>query len=268
MYEEIESARQIEMWYLKSRLQKGETCMCLAHCNNMEEGRGSESDMMRAEMIENGIGVDNLEKTGKLAIITMPNSGPFKIPDGNPKSVNAVYLELVEKMFGDKKPPFGGFGLVASDHDLRKPEGLAMQLQLEQLGKKGFENFVGTWICPYAVDDLIESLDKEWMRELLLCHDAVICVRRDSSAIALNLVHSNSISFSSKAIRVALYKLESSLGRATIEAILQDMEIYGMPLDGDHTSYKISDIELAMRRMFGAEGGTLIMERLRRVLIP
>ncbi|AIC15287.1 MEDS domain-containing protein [Nitrososphaera viennensis] len=267
VYEEIESARQIEMRYLKSRLQKGETCMCLAHSDNTEEGHGTESNMMRAEMIDSGIDIDNLEKTGQLAIITVPNSGSLKILDGNPKSVNAMYLELVEKMFGGKKPPFGGFGLVASEHDLRKPEGLAMQLQLERLGKKGFENFVGTWICPYVVDDLYESLDKEWMRELLLCHDAVICVRRDFSAIALNLVPSNSTSFSSGTIRTALYKLEPSLGRATIEAIQQDMENYGMPLDDDHVLYTIADIELAMRRIFGAEGGVLIMERLRRILI-
>jgi len=268
VYEEIESARQIEMRYLKSRLQKGETCICLAHSDGTEESHGSESNMMRAEMIDSGIDISGLEKTGQLAIITTPNSGTLKIQGGNPKSVNAMYLELVGKMFGGKKSPFGGFGIVTSEQDLRKPEGLAMQLQLEQLGKKGFEKFVGTWICPYVVDDLIESLDEEWMRELLLCHDAVICVRRDFSAIALNLVPSNSISFSSKTMRTALFKLEPSLGRATIETILQDMEIYGMPLDDDRISYTIADIELAMRRIFGTEGGALIMERLRKTLIP
>jgi hypothetical protein len=244
--------------------------MCLAHGDNStEEGHDSESNMMRAEMTDSGIDIDRLEKTGQLAIMTIPDSGSLKTQDCNhPKSVNATYLELVGKMFGGKKPPFGGFGIAASERDLRKPEGLALQLQLERLGKKGFENFVGTWICPYAVDDLIESLDKEWMRELLLCHDAVICVRRDFSAIALNLVHSNSISFSSRTVRAALFKLEPSLGRAAIETILQDMEIYGMPLDDDHATHTIADIELAMRRIFGGEGGALIMERLRRILIP
>lgn len=169
-------------------------------------------------------------------------------------------------MFGGKNPPFGGFGVVASAHDLRKPEGLAMQLQLEQLGKKRFENFVGTWICPYPVDDLVKSLDEEWMRELLLCHDAVIYVRRNFNAIALNLARSNSAPFSSKTIRAALYKLESSLGRATIEALIQDIEVYGMPLDDDRVSYTIADIELVMRRIFGTEGSTLITERLKRIL--
>lgn len=74
-------------------------------------------------------------------------------------------------------------------------------------------------------------------------------------------------SYLSKTIRNALYKLESSLGRATVDTIIQDMEIYGTPLVNDHVSYTIAEITLAMEGIFGIEGSKIIIERLKKTLL-
>jgi hypothetical protein len=99
VYEEIELARQIEMRYLKNRLQRRETCVCLAHV--------SESDILRADMIDSGIDFDGLERAGKIETIPITNSGFDTIQNtGDQKSINALYLKLVEKLFAYKQPPF------------------------------------------------------------------------------------------------------------------------------------------------------------------
>lgn len=104
------------------------------------------------------------------------------------KSIDIFYLKLIEKLFANKKPSFAGFGIVASERDLNKTNALAIQLQLDLIGQKKFGNFNGTWICPYHVDDIFESLDKQWMAELVRNHDAVIYLPRNSNGVALKLV--------------------------------------------------------------------------------
>lgn len=283
VYEEIESARKIEMRYLKSRLQKGETCMCLAHSDNIET-HSSENNMMRAEMTDRGIDIDTLEKTGQLAIMTMPNSESLKIYDGNKESVNEMYLELVSKLWAGKKPPFAGFGLMASEQDLKKPKGLATQLQLEQIGGKQFERFDGTWVCPYHVDDIFESLEKDWMKELLLHHDAVIYVRRNYNAIALMLPflestkHLKTKAGKERISNVDHILIPSNIMRAVMEAalnvimpdmkqqIIADMIKGGIRLDDETAYYSLSQIRDYLHLILGSNGAEVLADVLRSTL--
>jgi hypothetical protein len=71
--------------------------------------------------------------------------------------------------------------------------------------------------------------------------------------------------FTSRTIVVALRSLEQTLGRATIDAIIYDLEIYGLPLVNEHVKYSLAEIKVAVEKIFG-EAAPLFLERLLRAL--
>jgi len=71
--------------------------------------------------------------------------------------------------------------------------------------------------------------------------------------------------FTSRAVHQALASLESSIGRATLEAILYDLETHGLPLVNEHQEYSIAEIKIVIEKIFG-EAAPLFIERLVRAL--
>jgi hypothetical protein len=71
--------------------------------------------------------------------------------------------------------------------------------------------------------------------------------------------------FTSRTIRQALVSLEPSIGRATVEAIMYDFEMYGLPLVNEHQEYSLAEIKVAIEKIFG-EAAPLFTERLVRAL--
>lgn len=65
--------------------------------------------------------------------------------------------------------------------------------------------------------------------------------------------------FNSRVIRKALQSLEPSLGRATIDAIINELELCGLPLENDH-EYSLAEIKTAVEKLFG-EAAPLFLER-------
>jgi hypothetical protein len=63
-----------------------------------------------------------------------------------------------------------------------------------------------------------------------------------------------------------VHKLEPTLGRASIERLIEDLDIYGLPLANDHTLYTFADIQIAMEKILRVEGSQLITERLKKEL--
>ena len=71
--------------------------------------------------------------------------------------------------------------------------------------------------------------------------------------------------FTSRTIIVALQSLEPTLGRATIDAIIYDLEIYGLPLVNEHVKYSLAEIKIAIEKIFG-DAAPLFLDRLIRAL--
>jgi hypothetical protein len=137
-------------------------------------------------MIDYGIDVHTLERNGQMTIIPVTDSFPNEYD--TTKTANEIILKYSEIFNNYKKVPTAGFGILPSERDLIKPEGLALQLELERITRGIFsKSSSSTWICPYHVDNILESLDKPWMAELIQNHDAVIYLPRNSNGIALNL---------------------------------------------------------------------------------
>jgi hypothetical protein len=180
LYEEKEAARQIELRYLKNQLQKGQACACLVRSENIDVAKNT----LRTELIDNGINVRTLEENGQLRIIPVTDSN---IQIYNAKNANEIILTYSEILRSGKKVPTAGFGILPSEEDLIRPERLALQLELEKITRQIFSKASSTWICPYHVDDILDSLDKPWMAELVRSHDGVIYLPRNSNGVALNL---------------------------------------------------------------------------------
>jgi hypothetical protein len=71
--------------------------------------------------------------------------------------------------------------------------------------------------------------------------------------------------FSSKIIRKALRTLEPSLGRTSIDDLIYDLEIYGLPLASDHIEYSLEEVKVAIERVFG-DATPLFLERFIKAL--
>jgi hypothetical protein len=181
VYEEIERARQIELRYIRNQLQRNETCACLVRSDTIE----ADKSMLMTDMRDNGINVDALQRTHQLRIIAVTDPD---ILDHNPKTASALVEAYSEILQRDGKPPSAGFGIIASEQDLVRHERMALQIELEQIANQLIGQSEVTWICPYRVDDVFESLEKEWMQELLINHDAVIYAPKNSNGLALRLV--------------------------------------------------------------------------------
>jgi hypothetical protein len=58
-----------------------------------------------------------------------------------------------------------------------------------------------------------------------------------------------------------------TLGYASAEALIYDLENYGIALAaGKAASYTLDQMEDAIKKVFGDEAGSLVMERLMKIL--
>jgi hypothetical protein len=71
--------------------------------------------------------------------------------------------------------------------------------------------------------------------------------------------------FSAKALRKAFQALEPTLGRGNIDALIHDLEMYGLPLVNERQEYSLAEIKVAIEKIFG-EAAPLFTERLVRAL--
>jgi hypothetical protein len=58
---------------------------------------------------------------------------------------------------------------------------------VEKTFQSDIDSFKGVWMCVYQVNDILASMDEEWMKQLLDSHDAVLFLRKLSNGIALDI---------------------------------------------------------------------------------
>ncbi len=61
------------------------------------------------------------------------------------------------------------------------------QLLVEETFYSNIDSFEGAWMCTYQVNDILASMDEEWMKRLLDNHDAILFLRKLSNGIALDI---------------------------------------------------------------------------------
>ena len=191
LYEEPERAREIEFQFLKHGLEQAEHCIFMVHIaeqnnNNHDPGdhhKGGNLACMEREMKDAGIKVDQYRETKQLLIFPVPNlikkAGGFD----NISGIWDEIEQLDKDLFSHVEAGFRGVGIRLPVNKLQSDErinALAIQVDIERKGQIEFQRgqFKGSWICPYRVDNLLQSLESEHLGpkllSLIINHDVVI----------------------------------------------------------------------------------------------
>jgi hypothetical protein len=67
-------------------------------------------------------------------------------------------------------------------------------------------------------------------------------------------------------LRKGIMSLERILGYAAVEARVYDLENYGITLEAGQATYTLQQVEDALKKVLGNEGGPLIMDQLMKIL--
>jgi hypothetical protein len=140
-------------------------------------------ECIEREMKDAGINVDAYQEAKQLRIFPLLNlikkAGGFDNISGIWDGIE----ELDKDLFSQMEVPFRGVGIRLPVNKLRGEDrinALAIQVDIERKAQNEFScgNLKGSWICPYRVDDLADSLEDEQsglqLLSLIINHHAVI----------------------------------------------------------------------------------------------
>jgi hypothetical protein len=74
-----------------------------------------------------------------------------------------------------------------------------------------------------------------------------------------------SIKFAVKDIKTAIRDLEGTLGRANVDLLIYELELYDLRLQNDLAEYGLAEIKIAFEKIFG-DASPLLLERIIKVL--
>lgn len=195
LYEEPERAREIEFQFIKYGLELKEHCTFMIHINEPKNNHNHDDpgdhhrsynlECMEREMNDAGIDIDTYKELKQLRIFPVSNivekAGGFDNMDHIWKEIE----ELDKDLFSQMEVPFRGVGIRLPVNKLQGDDrinALAIQVDIERKAQNEFGRgrFKGSWICPYRVDNLAESLEGEQsgvqLLLLIIHHHAVIYV--------------------------------------------------------------------------------------------
>ena len=195
LYEEPERAREIELQFLKHGLELKEHCIFMIHVNQPKNNhnyddpgdhhRSHSLECMEREMKDAGIDVDVYRELKQLRLFPVSN---IIEKAGGLDNIDHIWKEIEEldkDLFSQMEVPFRGVGVRLPVNKLQGEDrinALAIQVDIERKAQNEFGcgRFKGSWICPYRVDNLAESLEGEQsgvqLMSLIMHHHAVIYV--------------------------------------------------------------------------------------------
>ncbi len=197
LYEDPERAREIEFQFLKHGLELKEHCTFMVHINEQKNNNNNNDndpgdhhkshdlECMEREMKDAGINVDAYQRAKRLRIFPVPN---LIRKAGGIDKTNRIWKEIEEldkDLFSQTEAPFRGVGIRLPVNKLQGEDrinALAIQIDIERRAQNEFGcgRFKGSWICPYRVDNLAESLEGEQsgvqLLSLIMHHHVVIYV--------------------------------------------------------------------------------------------
>jgi hypothetical protein len=190
-YEEPEYARLVQIRFLNDGLKNGECCVYAApDYDNL--------CLTKAGMAQYGIDIDQYMKKGLLQLhvrrASVNDSESYRL-------ARSAFQEEIENTFFSARnhsaampPRIRGVGSVFPyvfakvENANSKTSSAASQLLVEKLFQsESTDSFGGVWMCAYQVDDILARMDEEWMKQLLISHDAVLFLQKLSNGIALDI---------------------------------------------------------------------------------
>ena len=171
-YEDAESARLIEYRFIKIGLLRGESCIYTTHEDDIDD--------IERGMAQFGIDVDGYKKKKMLHVYKITD--PQNDPDGLLKGID----RLSQRILAESKPPFRVVARFIRNYE--KEVDRQANMFDERNTHSSFDEFQGSFICPYSIKDIMKAIEGAWMQELLRNHHTAIFVFKDGHGLALNLL--------------------------------------------------------------------------------
>lgn len=189
-YEEPEYARLVQIRFLNNGLERGE--MCVFSASDSED-----LQLTRMEMQEYGIDVAKYSEKGLLQFHTRSP----KISDTESyKAAREEYQQSIETTFltapnHDNSMPdrMRGVGSInplvfLNKNTASRQSAASSQLLVEHhFQSEVRKSYPGIWMCKYQMDDIIDSMSEDFMKQLLDSHDAVLFLRKFQNGIAMDI---------------------------------------------------------------------------------
>jgi len=155
-YDDSEYARLIEFRFIKNGLLRGERCIYAT-----EEDSGS----IVIKFLSYGIPL-NYFQSGKLLVMQMRDRC------GDYDQVLKKCKKEIEEMRHNLVPPFRIVSRIVPN--VSTIDGISIELELEKLVHRHFDDFCGSLMCPYDVSGIEQTKRKQWLEQLRLTHHVCI----------------------------------------------------------------------------------------------
>ena len=169
-YERFEYGLMLQFQFIKNGLLKGEHCVYGTH---------GDPKYIEDQMAYSGINVEEFKTKNLLHVYSIPNA--MDDPEGALKGAE----KITKKILADSKPPFRVVSIFVPE--VNTDAEMKAQLDIEHERHASFSNLQCSWLCPYDVSKIEDSIKEKFMDGLLRNHHAVISVARSGAGIAFNL---------------------------------------------------------------------------------
>lgn len=169
-FEDPEYAKTIHFKFLQNGLEKQEICIYALD---------DEPEVIEKEMKDFGIDVEKFKKENLLRISKIPRS--YDYSSNALKSAKKFWSTVMS----DSDSPVR---LVSTfTHEINKSEAIEAQISVESHLHSTFDDFPGSWICPYYVQNIESKKRGKWMADLMHTHQTVIFSSNPEKSMVLNM---------------------------------------------------------------------------------
>jgi hypothetical protein len=170
-YEEPEYAHIVEYHFIKTGLEKGESCIYTTHEDDI--------DLIERGLTDFGVNVEKYKKNNTLHV--------YKISDSQTDSegIRQGIEKLRKKIMDNSKPPFRIVSRFTRNFENEMDR--QASIDVERTVHSSFEKYQSSFICPYQVKNIKLEMKEAWMQNHLKNHHAAIFVFNGGEGLAFNL---------------------------------------------------------------------------------
>jgi len=169
-YERFEYGLMLQFQFIKNGLLKGEHCIYGMH---------GDPKYIEDQMAYSGINVEEFRRKNLLHIYSIPNA--MDDPEGPLKGAE----KIANKILADSKPPFRIIATLIPE--INTEAQMVAELDIERNRHASFSNLQCSWLCPYDVDNIEDSIKEKFMDGLMRNHHAVISAAKSGAGLAFNI---------------------------------------------------------------------------------
>lgn len=169
-YEKLEYAFMIQFRFINRGLLRGEHCIYAMH---------GDTKFIEDQMAYSGINVEEFKRKNLLHVYQIRNA--MEDPEGALKGSE----KIMSRIFADSKPPFRVVSVFVPEIDSEAR--MAAGLDIEYNFHSSFSNHQCSWLCPYDIGNIEDSMKDLFMGRVMRNHHAVIVTSKLGLGIAFDV---------------------------------------------------------------------------------